>query len=188
MIHVAEMENTFCTALKGVLTQNCNSLNCELDLDIIGALIRNNNLEDGMSNKSAMFLDISSFPAGSIKGKRDDNNLSIPTILNPSEMSFIQDDYQISFEDLFTNTRSLLSASGFSSYQCHPAMIPNHIFLLSSLPRNGAAGKIDRRALNILATNEIKKKIYVSKDSKMIKNAKCLDECGEFLCLIHFLL
>ena len=50
--------------------------------------------------------------------------------------------------------RSLLSPSGSSSYQCHPAMmIPNHKFLLSSLPCNGATGEIDRRALNILAMN-----------------------------------
>ena len=51
-----------------------------------------------MSNKSAVFIDISSFPAGSIKGKQDDNNLSIPA----NQISFIQeDDHQSHLERMY---------------------------------------------------------------------------------------
>jgi hypothetical protein len=167
MIHVAEMETVFCTAFKAVMSQNQIVLETNFDLCIVGALLNDESFS-GHGPKSVMFVDVSSFPKGSVETTRVDNTtnkLNNSTIIDHCEISLIRK-CDISFQDLFAKTRSLLTATKFSSYHCHPAMVPNHIFLVSSIPRNGAAGKIDRKALVVLAKSELQKKNPSKSDNK----------------------
>ena len=147
MIHVAEMENAFLQALKGAMSEYINT-NQEMNLLSAGVLLRNYDLTGNqIGNQCAIFIDLSSFPKELI---------ILPTNTGP-EAKIINQEYTFyttTLQKLFSKARSLMGGKE-SIYKCHAALIPNHIFLLPSMPKNGAAEKINRTLLVKLASSEL---------------------------------
>jgi len=95
-------------------------------------------------NKSAVFVDLSSFPSNSIEIKK---NVYDGYIIDASNIQF-KKEVDVSFHDLLIETRAMILRRN------HPSMTPHYINFVSSVPTNGAAGKVDKAHLaNMLANN-----------------------------------
>jgi acyl-CoA synthetase (AMP-forming)/AMP-acid ligase II len=137
LIHAAEIEDIFSSSLKAILFQH--GLFREISRPNVIALLYNDT-ETG-ENKSAVFVDLTSFPYNSITFKM---NVVDEYVIESSNVGF--EASEMSFHDVVIETRSTILRNN------HPSMVPHFIHLMSSVPTNGAAGKINRSYLaNMLA-------------------------------------
>ena len=142
LVHAAEIEDIFCASLKTILLQH-RLFHEDFHPEVIAVLHR-----DCVSgeNKSAVFVDMSSFPNESISFQNNINN----GIIEASNIVFAGSDKN--FHDLVIDVRSILRR------KCHPTMIPHFVHAITHVPTNGAAGKIDRLHLTHMLANKLEKK------------------------------
>ena len=159
-----------------------NSLCCdEFNCHTFAATIAYANDESRRNHsESFIFIDASQLPNGLLEYSP---NQMLSEIIDSNELNFkVESQDQAlntafgnpqSMNDILKRTRSLMSSSEFTEYSSHPSMIPHHIFLVSSFPKNGAAGKIDKRALVNMA------KAKISKNKVYRRKLEEVDYCGK---------
>ena len=130
MVHVAAIEEIFIASLKEVLSRN----KIGIESPCVTGILHNDVCKGDC--KSAIFIDVSSFPLNTVTVKTKSNEISI---LNASDLTFNASG--MTFQDVTTLTRSQILQTN------HPSMVPHFIHLISRMPTNGAAGKVDRSGL-----------------------------------------
>ena len=159
-VHVHELEASFCSAFKGCLVEEnlmTTSIH-DFQINVIGAVFSVNDNKQSFS-KSAVFVDQSLFAADLLENTTTTLSSASQIVdsdgvyLSKSQTS-LTNQTRKSLHDIFGRTRALCS-SKFTPYSVHPSLIPNYIYLVSTFPRNGAAGKIDRKKLVTMAKRKI---------------------------------
>ena len=136
MTHAAEIKEAVSSSLQDILVKH-QLVDVSFTAGMIAILLNDSTTGE---NKSAIFLDLSSFPAGAVTF---DTNTKVQSMIDTGDVGFTNSG--IGCQDVTTETRSLI----LDKY--HPVINPNRIFLLSSFPTNGAAGKVDRSSLAKMA-------------------------------------
>ncbi len=123
--------------------------NDKFQINAIGAIFNVNGEYQQSLSRSAIFVSQADLP----KNLFEDATLyTSPQIVDANEVHLknshtgTEKQNRSSIREIFARTRALCSTK-FTPYSCHPSMIPHYIYLVSTFPRNGAAGKIDRKAL-----------------------------------------
>ncbi len=179
-VHANELEAYFSAAFIGALKENLLSFDEFSSHAVAAAIVYFNDESRHNHSESFIFIDASQFPKGLLQ--YSPNQMS-SEIIDSNKVKFkVESQDQArnrafgnphSLNDMLKRTRSLMSSSEFTEFSSHPSMIPHHIFLVSSFPKNGAAGKIDKKALVNMAKAKISKnKVQRKKLEEVDPNGK----------------
>lgn len=153
MIHVAEIESVFKSAFAETISQHSLNPCTGNDIDVIASFIKYEGKGDSNINRIAVFIDLSILPINSNEIVSQRNSSQV-LLLDPTECKVYLNEKSFNMHELLLKTNSLLIHSE-SEFKCHPALVPKHTFIVSSLPRTGGAGKIDRGSLADLASGNM---------------------------------
>ena len=166
LVHTAEVEAVMGAALSEIIKRKEKASKTSEDLSHDGlnvvAVINQAGAEQSddsiatLSNprRLSVFVDLSSIPARLLCQTKARGLCSTCALMPPKES------FASSHLTLLEEAKALLVGSGDSGvadrsddFVCHPALIPHRIFLVSSIPRSGAAGKVDRIELARLSSS-----------------------------------
>ena len=131
MVHSAEIEQAMSTAFMDVCRKHSlDRFSDDPDISMVAILLKDPNDE----NKSVVFIDVSTIQGILLHPTKCQETVIL-------EASSVKLSSNLSFQDLIIESRSEILQNS------HSSLVPHHIHLISSLPKNGAAGKIDRNCL-----------------------------------------
>ena len=152
MVHVAEMETVFKSALSEVILRHLVKTFSNNEIEVLALFLKHEKKGD----RTAVFINLSSLPS-ELKLEVPKKECAI-SLLDPAECNILIKDSSevLNLQWLIMKTKSLLLDSE-SQFKCHSALVPTYVYTIDCFPTAGAAGKVDKRALTELASAIINK-------------------------------